>query len=154
MRWSSGTHYRSRKKATRQNSLRRSPAQSRSTTRYSSAAGTSRWCAATSAGTTLAPGVHWVDFFFQAKDGIRAGTVTGVQTCALPISFVVRAQQSERMKRVGLLVGYNEDDTQGQASVAAFRQKVRELGWTEGGNVLIDTRWAGSRSEERRVGNG
>jgi len=65
--------------------------------------------------------------------------------------LVVRAQQSERMKRVGLLVGYNEDDTQGQASVAAFRQKVRELGWAEGGNVLIDTRWAGSDPDKARA---
>jgi putative ABC transport system substrate-binding protein len=65
--------------------------------------------------------------------------------------LVVRAQQSERMKRVGLLVGYSEDDTQGQASVAAFRQKVRELGWTEDGNVLIDTRWAGSDPDKARA---
>jgi putative tryptophan/tyrosine transport system substrate-binding protein len=64
--------------------------------------------------------------------------------------LVVRAQQSERMKRVGLLVGYSEDDTQGQASVAAFRQKVRDLGWTEDGNVLIDTRWAGSDPDKAR----
>jgi putative tryptophan/tyrosine transport system substrate-binding protein len=65
--------------------------------------------------------------------------------------LVVRAQQSERMKRVGLLVGYSEDDTQGQASVAAFRQKVRDLGWTEDGNVLIDTRWAGSDPDKARA---
>jgi putative tryptophan/tyrosine transport system substrate-binding protein len=76
-------------------------------------------------------------------------TLLGGAASAWPL--VVRAQQSERMKRVGLLVGYSEGDAEGQASVAAFRQKVRELGWTEGRNVLIDTRWAGGDPEKARA---
>ena len=50
-------------------------------------------------------------------------TLLGGAASAWP--FIVRAQQSERMRRVGLLVGYSESDAEGQASVAAFRQRLR-----------------------------
>jgi putative ABC transport system substrate-binding protein len=76
-------------------------------------------------------------------------TLLGGAASAWPL--VVRAQQSERMKRIGLLVGYSEGDAEGQASIAAFRQKIRELGWTEGRNVLIDTRWASGDPDKARA---
>ena len=65
--------------------------------------------------------------------------------------FIVRAQQSERMRRVGLLVGYSESDAAGQASVAAFRQRLQGLGWTEDRNVRIETRWAGADPDKART---
>jgi len=56
------------------------------------------------------------------------------------LSFDVRAQ--ERIRRIGVLMGYGEDDAEGQSSVAAFVQGLRELGWVIGRNVLIDYRWS------------
>ena len=56
-------------------------------------------------------------------------TVFGGAAATWPLA--VRAQQPERSRRVGLLLGYSEGDAEGQASAAAFRQKLQELGWTE-----------------------
>src|SRR5262249_13917705 len=58
--------------------------------------------------------------------------------------LVARAQQGERMRRIGLLMGYAENDPEAQAWVAAFREGLQTLGWTEGRNIRIDTRWAWS----------
>ena len=54
--------------------------------------------------------------------------------------LVARAQQPERMRRIGLLTGSTETDPEIQARYAAFRQALQQLGWTEGGNVRIDYR--------------
>ena len=59
-------------------------------------------------------------------------------------SFAARAQQPERMRRLGILMAIAENDPEGQQRVAAFVQGLRELGWTEGGNIHIDYRWAGA----------
>jgi putative ABC transport system substrate-binding protein len=59
---------------------------------------------------------------------------------AWPIS--VRAQQVDRARRIGVLMAFPESDSQGQNYTAAFRDGLRELGWTDGRNVRIDTRWA------------
>jgi putative tryptophan/tyrosine transport system substrate-binding protein len=52
-----------------------------------------------------------------------------------------RAQQPVRIRRIGMLVAYAESDPEAQARVAAFRQGLRELGWTEGHNLQIELRW-------------
>jgi putative tryptophan/tyrosine transport system substrate-binding protein len=54
--------------------------------------------------------------------------------------LAARAQQPDR--RIGVLMGYAENDSEGQAFVAAFRDGLQKLGWTEGRNTRIDTRWA------------
>ncbi len=59
-------------------------------------------------------------------------------------SFAARAQQPERMRRLGILMAITENDPEGQQRVAAFVQGLRELGWTEGANIHIDYRWAGA----------
>src|SRR5262245_48882108 len=59
---------------------------------------------------------------------------------ASPIA--ARAQQVERMRRIGVLMAYAESDPEGQAWVATFREGVQKLGWAEGRNIRIDTRWA------------
>ena len=61
--------------------------------------------------------------------------------------FVARAQQPERMRRIGVLMGYAESDRQGQANVAAFRVGLQKLGWTEGRNVAIEYRWAAAEAD-------
>src|SRR5262249_51732355 len=53
-----------------------------------------------------------------------------------------RAQQTDRVRRVGLLVGGgSEKDAEWQALIAAFKDGLRKLGWTEGQNIRIDERW-------------
>jgi len=50
--------------------------------------------------------------------------------------------QSDRVRRIGVLMAYAESDPEGQAWVAAFREGLQKLGWTENTNVRIDYRWA------------
>jgi putative ABC transport system substrate-binding protein len=65
-------------------------------------------------------------------------------TVALP--FAVRAQQPERMRRIGVLLGATADDVEFQAWVGAFLQGLQQAGWSIGQNVRIDTRWASSNA--------
>src|SRR5215813_15196623 len=67
---------------------------------------------------------------------------------AWPIA--ARAQQPEALRRIGILVSLGADDQQGQARHAAFVQRLRELGWTEGKNVRIETRWAAGNAADMR----
>ena len=65
--------------------------------------------------------------------------------------LTARAQQADRMQRVGVLNGSSVDDTQGQADVAAFLQGLQQLGWTEGRNVLVEARGgAGNPADLRK----
>ena len=64
--------------------------------------------------------------------------------------LAVRAQQPEAMRRIGILVSLGADDRQGQARYAAFIQRLRELGWTEGRNLRIETRWAAGNAADMR----
>ena len=61
--------------------------------------------------------------------------------------LAARAQQPERMRRIGVLMGYAENDSEAQAWIAAFREGLQKLGWTEGRNVRVDTRWASADAE-------
>jgi putative ABC transport system substrate-binding protein len=56
-------------------------------------------------------------------------------------SLDASAQQAERMRRIGMLMNRAESDPEGQARVAAFKQGMQQLGWSEGRNVQIDLRW-------------
>jgi putative tryptophan/tyrosine transport system substrate-binding protein len=56
--------------------------------------------------------------------------------------LAARAQQPDRVRRIGVLMGYAETDREGQAFVAAFREGLEKLGWTENRNMRIDYRWA------------
>jgi putative tryptophan/tyrosine transport system substrate-binding protein len=55
--------------------------------------------------------------------------------------LVSRAQQSDRMRRIGVLMGFPESDSQAQSYFAAFKDQLQKLGWAEGRNAWIDTRW-------------
>jgi putative ABC transport system substrate-binding protein len=61
------------------------------------------------------------------------------------------AKQAERMRRIGVLMGYPEGDVQAQANVTALLQGLQSLGWIEGGNVQIDYRWAGGDPDKART---
>jgi putative tryptophan/tyrosine transport system substrate-binding protein len=56
--------------------------------------------------------------------------------------LAVRAQQPDQVRRIGVLMGYAESDSDARAWYAAFREALQKLGWTEGRNIQIDTRWA------------
>src|SRR5215472_7490241 len=49
--------------------------------------------------------------------------------------LAARAQQPERMRRIGVLMAYAENDREYQSHLAAFREELQKLGWTEGRNV-------------------
>src|SRR5260221_8992035 len=61
--------------------------------------------------------------------------------------LAARAQQPDRMRRIGVLMGYAESDREGQANVAAFQGGLQKLGWTEGRNIRIDARWAAADAD-------
>jgi ABC-type uncharacterized transport system substrate-binding protein len=67
-------------------------------------------------------------------------TLLGGTAVAWPLA--ARAQQPERMRVIGVLMGYVESDSEAQAQIAAFRDGLQKLGWMEGRNTRIDTRWA------------
>jgi putative tryptophan/tyrosine transport system substrate-binding protein len=56
--------------------------------------------------------------------------------------LAANAQQDERMRRVGVLLSVSASDPQGQARLKAFVKGLQELGWSDGHNVRIDTRWS------------
>jgi putative tryptophan/tyrosine transport system substrate-binding protein len=64
--------------------------------------------------------------------------------------FVARAQQGERIRRVGVLLNTAADHRDRQADVAAFVHALQQLGWTEGRNVQVDIRWSGGQAREIR----
>jgi putative tryptophan/tyrosine transport system substrate-binding protein len=81
----------------------------------------------------------------------RREFIAGLAAAAAGRSITARAQQPERMRRVGVLIGGIESDPFGQSTIASFRQHLRELGWTEGRNVTIYYRWgAGDPDRYRR----
>ena len=64
--------------------------------------------------------------------------------------FAARAQQGERMRRVGVLLGFAADDPEAQNRVIAFAQGLAQLGWTVGHNVRIDTLWGRGNADDTR----
>jgi putative ABC transport system substrate-binding protein len=74
-------------------------------------------------------------------------TLLGGAAAAWPLA--ARAQQTERMRRIGVLMNTEENPDQ-QSSLVAFLQGLRQLGWTDGRNVRIDTRWGGGDASSIR----
>jgi putative ABC transport system substrate-binding protein len=62
-----------------------------------------------------------------------------------------RAQQSDRVRRIGVLLNFQETDQEGQARVDAFRESLRELGWSEGRNFKIEYRWSPGDAAQTRT---
>jgi len=78
----------------------------------------------------------------RRRDFIRV--VVGL---AAAFPFVARAQQPDRIRRIGVLTGSAEDDQATKLSLAAFQQRLQQLGWTDGHNLRIDYRFAAGKSE-------
>ena len=64
---------------------------------------------------------------------------------------VARAQQRERMRRIGVLAAFDESDVQGQRLIKAFRTGLTERGWIEGRNAEVQVRYAQERSDRLLV---
>ena len=75
-------------------------------------------------------------------------TLLGSAAAAWP--FDVRAQQSDGIRRIGVLMSLGADDKEGQARLAAFLQGLQELGWIDGRNMRVDTRWGAGDGERVR----
>jgi putative ABC transport system substrate-binding protein len=75
-------------------------------------------------------------------------TLLGGAAVAWPLA--ARAQQGERIRRVGVLMHLAADDPEGQARHATFVQGLQQSGWSAGRNVRIDTRWGTSEADRRR----
>jgi putative ABC transport system substrate-binding protein len=73
-------------------------------------------------------------FLYRRREFI---TLLGGAAVAWPIA----ARAQERVRRIGVLMGYAESDWDAQGKIAAFREGLQKLGWAEGRNIRIDTRW-------------
>ena len=70
----------------------------------------------------------------------RRSFIAGLGSAAVwPV--VARAQQPQRMRRIGVLMNLEQDDPESQARLAAFRQALQELNWVDGRNILMEYRW-------------
>ncbi len=73
----------------------------------------------------------------------------GGAAAAWPLA--ARAQQSERVRRVGVLVPFTETNTEAQSHIAEFKRELQKLGWSEGRNVIVESRFGGGDSERVRT---
>jgi putative ABC transport system substrate-binding protein len=71
----------------------------------------------------------------------RREFITLIAGTAAAWPLAVRAQQPGQVRRIGVLLSTREDDPQRRAQLAAFVQRLTELGWTDGHNVRLDVRW-------------
>jgi putative ABC transport system substrate-binding protein len=69
---------------------------------------------------------------------------------AAAIPFAAHAQQGDRIRRIGVLHSLAADDPIAQARVAAFRQALQQLGWTDGRSLQIDYRWSAANAADTR----
>jgi putative ABC transport system substrate-binding protein len=76
-------------------------------------------------------------------------TLLGGAAAAWPIS--ARAQQPARMRRIGVLMGWEENDPDAKVWLSGFVQGLAELGWTDGRNARIDVRWAADNLDRMRM---
>jgi ABC-type uncharacterized transport system substrate-binding protein len=76
-------------------------------------------------------------------------SLLGGAAAAWPLA--ARAQQPERVRRIGVLTNFASDDPAEQSRVLAFAQALAQSGWTEGRNVRIDIRWGGGAGDPERI---
>ena len=76
-------------------------------------------------------------------------TLIGGGAVAWPLA--ARAQQLDRMRRIGVLMGFAESDPTAQSWLAAFRNALAQLGWSEGNNLRIEVRWGAADPDRIRT---
>jgi putative tryptophan/tyrosine transport system substrate-binding protein len=76
-------------------------------------------------------------------------TLLGGAAAGWPLT--ARAQNSDRLRRVGVLMAFTESDAEIRARVTAFRQELRKLGWAEGSNLTIEERWPADNMDRVRA---
>jgi putative ABC transport system substrate-binding protein len=81
----------------------------------------------------------------------RREFITLVGGAAAIWPFAVLAQKSDGMRRVGVIMGFAENDEVWQAFLATFRQALQDLGWTDGRNIRFDYRFTGESEERMRL---
>src|SRR5437016_14263789 len=67
---------------------------------------------------------------------------------AAALPFSARAQQTDQMRRIGILMNNAEADPETKAQLVEFREGLRRLGWSENRNIRIDTRFAADRPDQ------
>ena len=77
----------------------------------------------------------------------RRALLAALGGAAVARPLAARAQQGERMRRIGVLMNLAAADPESTARVTAFAQGLQESGWTIGRNVQIDTRWAAADAD-------
>jgi putative ABC transport system substrate-binding protein len=77
----------------------------------------------------------------------RREFITLLGGAAVTWPLTARAQQSDRMRRIGVLVPATANDAGFQTRITAFLQVLQQLGWSDGHNMRIDTRWAGANAD-------
>ena len=75
----------------------------------------------------------------------------GASAPLLLAPFTARAQQRERVRRIGVLISLTQGDPESQGWMKAFAQRLQSLGWTPGRNIHVDYRWAGGARESTRI---
>ena len=80
----------------------------------------------------------------------RRDFVKGIVGSGAAWPLTARAQQIDRIRRIGILLGFVADDPRGHAALATLLQALQQLGWIDGRNVRIDYRLGGSNAEELR----
>src|SRR5262245_47259908 len=71
----------------------------------------------------------------------RREFITGVSAMAVASPLVARAQQGDRVRRIGVLLANDENDPEGKRRLSAFTQTLANLGWIDGRNLRMDLRW-------------
>jgi hypothetical protein len=89
----------------------------------------------------------WFDLCNQTPADVYVGKVMRrrdfitLSSAFFAVPFQAHAQEHGRPRRIAIMIAPAEGDPQGQARVMAFREKLQELGWTDGRNIQIDYRW-------------
>jgi putative tryptophan/tyrosine transport system substrate-binding protein len=80
----------------------------------------------------------------------RREFITLLGSAALTAPRAAFAQATDRMRRIGVLMPLAVDDPEAKARIAAFLDKLQQLGWIDGRNVRIDARWPGGDADRAR----